>query len=334
MSDLFDQLSEESRKKLRKTTQPKWTAPMLATLTEKRFSDERWIFERKLDGERCLAFRNGSTTRLLSRNRKNLNDTYPELVDALAGQSRDDFIVDGEIVAFEGSVTSFERLQQRMGIHDADEARRSNVAVYFYIFDLLHVDGHDTTKLPLRDRKALLRQALTFEKRLRFTAHRNTEGEKFYKQACQKRWEGVIAKDAQSAYVHARSSKWLKFKCVNQQEFVIGGYTDPQGERTHFGAIVIGYYDDGDLVCAGKVGTGFDDELLKSLGRKMEARQRESSPFDGGTTPGGAVHWIRPDLVGEVAFTEWTRDGQLRHPRFLGLRRDKNAKDVVRERPS
>ncbi|MFG0284658.1 MAG: non-homologous end-joining DNA ligase [Phycisphaerales bacterium JB039] len=333
MSGLLDILDPQQRRRLSRQSQPQWTGPMLATLTHDTFSDPGWIYERKLDGERCLAFRSGADVRLLSRNRKSLNGAYPEIADALEAQQQQDFIVDGEVVAFERRVTSFSRLQHRMQIDDPDEARRSPVAIYYYIFDLLHFEGHDCSALPLRDRKRLLRRALQFRDPLRFTTHRNRQGEQFFRQACRRGWEGLIAKRADSAYVHGRSRNWLKFKCINRQEFVIGGFTDPEGQRQGFGALIVGYYDDGDLVCAGKVGAGFDDDTLETLRRRMDARHRKTSPFDRAELPRGEAHWVRPDLVGEVAFTEWTEDNRLRHPRFLGLRRDKAPEDVVREEP-
>ncbi len=339
MSGPLDGLSPEARERLRPRKQPSWTAPMLATLTDERFSDPDWIFERKLDGERCLAFRKGKTVRLMSRNRKRLNDTYPELVDALGHTRSRDFVVDGEIVAFEGGVTSFSRLQNRMKIKDPEEARRSRVAVYYYLFDILHLDGHDTTGLPLRERKRLLKRAISFRNPLRYTAHRNAEGEAYHRRACRKGWEGVIAKRADGRYVHGRSRDWLKFKCVNEQELVVGGYTDPQGSRIGFGALLVGYYSRGRLVYAGMVGTGYDTDTLERLGRRLRDLETGEPPFsprrslgrrDG--LPRKGVHWVKPRLVAQVGFTEWTEDGKLRHPRFLGLRRDKNPKDVVRER--
>lgn len=332
MSEWFDILDSEALDRLIDADVPKWTEPMLATLVDEPFSDPDWIFERKLDGERCLAFRQGDTLRLRSRNQRDLNDVYPELVDPLLGMEPSEFVVDGEVVAFEGSVTSFQRLQQRIGITDPDQARESGITVYFYVFDVLRLDGRDTTGLTQRDRKRLLRQALEFEAPIRYTAHRNESGEEYHQEACASGWEGVIAKDASAPYRHGRSKKWQKFKCVNRQEFVIGGYTDPQGERIGFGALLIGYHDDGDLVYAGKVGTGFDDETLESMGERMSELERDDSAFSRGDLPSDA-HWIEPKLVGEVGFTEWTEAGQLRHPRFLGLRKDKAPADVVREQP-
>lgn len=317
-----------------KRKHPEWIQPMLATLTDRPFSDAGWIYERKLDGVRCLAFRDGDRVRLLSRNRKSQNATYPELVEAIAAQKARDFVVDGEIVAFQGSVTSFSRLQQRMKIAEAGKARRSGVAVTYYLFDILHLDGRDTTRLPLRDRKALLERTVEFRGPLRFSAHRSREGEAFLAEACKKGWEGLIAKRADSPYVQRRSRDWLKLKCVARQEMVVGGWTDPQGGRVGLGALLVGVYDDGELRYAGKVGTGYDDETLKDLRRRLSAIGRKTSPFaEPEGVPRKGVHWVSPKLVAEVGFTEWTADGKLRHPRFQGLRRDKDPKDIVRERP-
>jgi bifunctional non-homologous end joining protein LigD len=330
--DVFDILSDEARRGLRKTSQPDWTSPMLATLTRDTFSDPEWIYERKLDGVRCLAFHRGRGVHLLSRNRKPMNDTYPELVDALRSQRFSRFIVDGEIVAFEGRRTSFSRLQQRIGIRDPDVARGSGIAVRLYLFDLVHLEGRDVSKLALRDRKRLLKRALAFEDPIRFTPHRVESGEAYLEEACAKGWEGLIAKRASSPYQHSRSRDWLKFKCGNRQELVIGGFTDPKGSRKGFGALLVGYYEKGELRYAGKVGTGYDDETLESLGERLRSIERETCPFEGSPREKGA-HWVSPKLVGEVGFTEWTGDGKLRHPRFLGLRTDKRPKQVKRERP-
>lgn len=327
-----DELSDEDRELLASQSFPGWVDPMLATLTDEPFSDEGWIFERKLDGERVVAYCDGETVHLRSRNRRRLDATYPEIVDAL--ERAPTSVLDGEVVAFEGDVTSFSRLQGRMQKEDPDAARRTGVAVYYYVFDLVHLDGHDLRKLPLRTRKKLLRDVLEFADPIRFGAHRNADGEEYYEEACRKGWEGLIAKRADSPYRGSRSRDWLKFKCVAQQEMVIGGYTDPKGSRTNFGSLLLGYYDDGELVYAGKVGTGFDHGTLEDLGGKLESRERSTAPFVRGDLPRKEVHWVRPDLVCAVGFTEWTGDGRLRHPRFLGLRRDKAPEDVRRERPS
>jgi DNA ligase D-like protein (predicted ligase) len=330
----LESLPPSAKERLRRRAQPDWVAPMLAVLTNKRFSSNDWIFERKLDGERVLAFRRGQKLRLLSRRRQLLNNTYPELVDALLAQSNDDFIVDGEVVAFEGRQTSFARLQQRIGLRDPERARRSGVPVFYYLFDVLYLDGYETTELEQRDRKSLLRRALSYGDPLRYLPHRNAEGEAYYREACSRGWEGVIAKRAAAPYQHRRSRDWLKLKCVNAQEFVIGGYTDPKGTRVGFGALLVGYYEHGVLRYAGKVGTGFSETTLRDLAATLAAIEHDDPPFAADDDlPRSGVHWVRPELVAQIGFTELTRDRKLRHPRFLGLRRDRDPREVILERP-
>lgn len=331
MADLLGQVDPEDRDRIVAASQPEWYPPMLARLTERRFSDPDWLFERKLDGERVLAFRARDRVRLLSRNRVTLNGSYPELSDAIAGQACSDFVVDGEVVAFEGPRTSFARLQQRMQIDDPKRARATGVAVYYYLFDLLHLEGHDLRRLPLRRRKVLLRDAIAFEAPLRFTPHRNTAGEAMFREACAKGWEGLIAKRASAPYQGGRTSDWLKFKCAEGQELVIGGFSVPRGSRRGFGALLLGYYEGKGLRYAGKVGTGFDDRTLIDLRRRLDRLKRPGSPFEDEIRD-SSVTFVQPKLVAEIGFTEWTADGRLRHPRFLGLRRDKPAEDVGRER--
>ncbi len=315
------------------TEPPKIATPMLATLTENYFSDPGWIYERKLDGERLIATRSGDRVTLRSRSGRVLDDTYPELVDALAAQVSTDFVIDGEVVAFEGSRTSFERLQQRIGITAKAQAAASGVPIFFYVFDLLRFDGHDVTSVPLRERKRLLRDAISFGGPLRFTPHRNEHGEAYLTQACGWGWEGLIAKRADGPYTSGRSKDWLKFKCVSEQELVIGGFTDPAGSRAGFGALLVGYYDGAALRYAGKVGTGYDHATLLALRERMDALATPSQPFAEPAIRERGAHWIRPEMVAQIGFTEWTRDGKLRHPRFLGLRQDKDPLEVVRERP-
>jgi DNA ligase D-like protein (predicted ligase) len=315
--------------------QPGWLDPELATLTKERFSDPAWIFERKLDGERCLAFKSGKRVRLMTRNQKEDTATYPEIAEALAAQQADGFIIDGEIVAFDGSQTSFARLQQRLGVRHPGRPLRAAVPVYFYIFDVLWAHDRDMRPLPLRERKRVLRDLLTFDDPLRFTSHRDTDGEAYWREACAKGWEGVIAKRADAPYRAGRSRDWLKFKCESGQEFVIGGFTDPHGTRTGIGALLLGYHDPGGkLVYAGKVGTGFNQRTLDSLHATLTGLERDGPPFDRGHLPRSGVHWVEPRLVAQVGFSEWTTDGQLRHPRFQGLRDDKDPADVVREMPA
>lgn len=307
--------------------------PMKAKLTDRAFDDPDWVFERKLDGIRASVRREGDEVTLISRTGRNLSPAYPELVEALAADPAERFLADGEIVAFDGARTSFERLQGRMGIHDPQLARLTGIPVFLYLFDLLEFDGHDLTGLTLRRRKAALRRALAFGGPVRYTPHRNEHGERFFREACARGWEGLIGKRADSPYVRGRSGDWLKLKCSFEQELAIGGFTPPQGSRTRFGALLVGYYEDGELRFAGKVGTGFSQRTLEELGDRLEALEQPSSPFAGGGLPRRA-RWVKPELVGQFAFGEWTRDGKLRHPRFLGLREDKPAREVVRERPT
>jgi DNA ligase D-like protein (predicted ligase) len=314
---------------------PSWAQPQLATLTKDRFSDPEWLFERKLDGERLLAFRDASGVRLLTRNDRDVTGTFPEVADALRGQKADGFVIDGEVVAFLDGQTSFSRLQQRLGVAHPAASLIEDYPVTYYIFDVLFADGHDTRGLPQRERKERLNALLDFTGPLRYTDHRDGDGEAFYRQACVDGWEGLIAKRADAPYAEGRTHNWLKFKCITGQEFVIGGYTDPQGSRQGLGALLVGYYDaDGRLTYAGKVGTGFSAATLRSLHESLSALERDTSPFANGKPPRTGVHWAEPRLVAQIEFAEWTTDGLLRQPRYEGLRDDKDPAEVVRETPA
>ena len=306
--------------------------PMLAVLSDRRHFGPEWIFERKLDGVRTLVSRDQEGIRLLSRTGRAVRGSYPEIAEALAAQPVDGFTVDGEIVAFAHGRTDFARLQQRMQIADPRRARASGVAITYYVFDLLRLDGVDLTRLPLRTRKSLLRRALDFRAPVRFTPHRNQGGQESLDEACAHGWEGLIAKRANGRYQRRRSPDWLKLKCSRGQELVVGGFTEPAGARTGFGALLLGHYESGALKYAGKVGTGFDETTLRRMRDGLNQLERPTSPFAQPVRERGA-HWVEPVLVAEIGFTEWTRDGMLRHPRFLGLRQDKKPTDVVRERP-
>lgn len=310
---------------------PDWVDPMLATLTGKRFSDQNWIYERKFDGERCLAYCRGGVVKLYTRNRKDIGDNYPEVRDALSRLGGGDYIVDGEIVAFDGENTSFSRLQGRIGVRSPDAGLISMIIVYYYVFDIVYVDGYLIENLPLRLRKKVLRRRFSFQDPVRYTEHIVGEGVKYYREACRKGWEGVIAKRGDSPYQHRRSADWLKFKCVNQQEFVVGGYTAPKGGRPGLGALLVGYYDKGQLIYAGKVGTGFDEQTLIELAKELEKIRISRPPFREVDRSASRDFWVKPKMVVEVGFTEWTRTGKLRHPRFQGVRRDKEPQKVIRE---
>jgi DNA ligase D-like protein (predicted ligase) len=329
---VFESLPAQEQSLLRASAMPQQVPAMLATLTEERFSRPDWIFERKLDGVRCLARRDAKgRVRLLSRNDQDMSRTYPEITDAIARHADVDLIIDGEVVAFEGRRTSFEKLQGRLGLSDPAAARATGIRVFYYVFDMLYVAGTDIRRVPLLSRKKLLREAIDFADPLRFSTHRKGAGEDAFRKACERGDEGVIAKRAASPYTGGRSRDWLKFKCVRDQEFVIGGWTPPKGSRTDFGALLLGYYDAGRLVYAGKVGTGFGGDMLRKLGDEFARLATDRSPFERGQVKERDAQWVRPQLVAQIGFTEWTRDGMLRHPRFQGLRTDKRAQDVVRE---
>ena len=333
---LADVLDERERARVR-PRDPEFVAPMLATLTHEAFSGDGWVFERKLDGERLVVVREQNGTRLLTRNRKDVSTTYPELVDALDQQAAPGIVADGEVVAFDGAQTSFSRLQGRLGITDPDRARATGVAVTLYLFDAPVVAGYDVTALGVRPRKTLLAGAVDAGDPVRLSRHRNADGDAYLREACERGWEGLIAKRADAAYrPGARSPDWLKLKCVRAQELVIGGWTEPQGSRTGFGALLVGYHDDerrDGLRYAGKVGTGFDHRVLDALRTRFDELAATSSPFRDRVPERGA-HWVRPELVAQIGFSEWTRDGRLRHPRYLGLRDDKDPADVTREETS
>ena len=281
---------------------PEWLEPMAATLTQERFSGPEWLFERKFDGIRLLAYKRGAAVRLFSRNR--LPQHLPALAGAIANLPVDEVILDGEMT-WDG---------------------RS-----YHVFDIMWLNGRAVTSLPLEDRRALLKK-LPIEPPLRRVQLLDTV--KPWERAAREGWEGVIAKRRGSPYEHRRSKHWLKMKCEASQELVVGGFTDPQGARVGLGALLVGYYESDDFVFAGKIGTGFDTKLLLDLRTRLDAIEQPTSPFTKALgLPRLRAHWVRPKIVVQVAFIEWTVHGKLRHPRLLGVRFDKNPRDVLRERP-
>jgi bifunctional non-homologous end joining protein LigD len=332
MHDAFSALSEEDRALLRHQSMPEWISPMLATLVKHPFSDPAWIYETKLDGQRSLLFKRGDSVRLMTRNRKDRTSHYPDLWGTALHAIPADLIADGEIVAFDGDRTSFSRLQERMQNPRPSPAQVAALPVFYYLFDLLWLDRFDLTSVPLTSRKNVLREAVAFEDPLRYSDHLEEDGELAFRAACERGWEGLIAKRAASPYIPGRSRDWLKFKCVLEQEFVVVGWTDPQGSRSGVGALIVGYHEDGKLRFGGKVGTGFSHQELARLAALLAPLERPTPPVaETKGLPKKGVHWVRPELVAQVAFSEWTPDGKLRHPRYLGLRDDKDARDVVRE---
>jgi len=242
--------------------------------------------------------------------------------------------VDGEEVAFEGDQTSFSRLQQRLGVSSPSPRLQEAFPVVYCVFDLLEANSDDLTERPLTERRARLEQAIRPMDGLQISDAWQGESERRFAEACRAGWEGLIAKRAGAPYAHGRSKDWLKLKCVLEQELVIGGYTDPAGSRSDFGALLVGYYEGDRLRYAGKVGTGYTAVTLAELGARLRRLEVAESPFaDARPVPRG-THWTRPELVAQIGFAEWTGEGRLRQPRYLGLRDDKHASEVVRERPA
>ncbi|CAN5518876.1 non-homologous end-joining DNA ligase [soil metagenome] len=310
---------------------PRWLEPMAASRARAgETPTDGWTYERKLDGVRVLAYVADDQVRLLSRNRIRQEDVYPEVADALLDAVAVDAVLDGEVVAVDGEVTSFSRLQQRMGVHDEARSRSSPVAVTYVVFDLLWVAGRDVRRLPLSDRRALLAQVVDEVGPLRRAEVLDGDPETLLAEARAGGWEGLIAKREASTYQGKRSRDWLKLKVVRQQEMVVVGFTEPSGGRTHLGALLLGYHEDGLLRYGGKVGTGFSHDVLRSLRARLDPLEVPDPPVaDPPREPG--AHWVRPELVAQVGFAEWSDAGRLRHPRYLGQRDDKDPADVVRE---
>ncbi len=281
---------------------------MAATLTQERFSGPDWTFERKLDGIRLLAFKNGQDVRLLSRNKLPQNGAYPSVADAIAALPVHDVILDGEATGVWG--------------------KQGKTA--YHVFDIPWLDGRDVTALPLEERRALLAKLPLRAPLVRVPELHEA---KPWERACREGWEGVIAKRRDSPYEHRRSPHWLKMKCEATQELVIGGFTDPQGGRVGLGALLVGYFDHSDFVFAGKLGTGFDTKMLLDLRQRLDKLEIAKPPFTKGKGLPRHGHWVRPEIVVQAAFIEWTVHGKMRHPRFLGIRIDKSAREVVREAP-
>jgi bifunctional non-homologous end joining protein LigD len=328
------------RRRLRDLEAPAGDVParaqgfMLASLATRAPEGREWLFEIKYDGVRVLAERAGDRVTLLGRSGQVVTGRYPEIVSALRALVFDRFLIDGEIVALdERGVSSFQRLQARMGLTRPPDVARAmaTVPVEAVFFDCLALEGRDLRQVPLDARKACLERVLPPLGVTRFGGHVEEAGPAFLEAATEARLEGIVAKRRTSLYVPKRSDAWLKIKCQRRQEFVIGGYTDPQGTRARFGALHLGVYDGTRLVYVSKVGTGFDGAELDRLWQRLEPLHRATSPFDAGTPEGRGHHWVEPQLVAEVRFTDWTRDGGIRHPTYLGLRDDKRPEGCHRE---
>ena len=302
------------------TSRPAFVTPMKAVLTAERPAGPEWVFERKLDGIRCLAVKDGGRTRLYSRNELSLDDRYAPLVAALDADPADGFVIDGEAVAFVGG-------RDRFGGGDGSE-------LFYYVFDVLFAGGRDVRSLPLEERRRVLEGLLRRRDPLRVTDQMTGDGAALLAEACRDGWEGLIAKRLGTPYVSTRSRDWLKLKCTRAQELVIGGFTAPRGSRTDLGALLVGHFDGDRFRYAGKVGTGFSRATLRELAERLAPLVRETSPFEPEKGIPRAATWVEPELVAQIAFMEWTPDGRLRHPSFLGVRFDKAAREVIREEPS
>lgn len=313
----------------RKAALPESIDPELAALVDTAPRGPDWLHEIKYDGYRMLCRVEDGKCRIVSRNGKEWTDAFRGIADAVARLPLQSAWIDGEIIVMdEHGRTSFQALQNVL-------AEASAAKPIYYAFDLPYLNGYDLCDATLVARKAMLRKIVGEGPVIRFSDHVEGGGAAFFSEACKLGLEGIVSKRADSPYRAARGRDWQKVKCGMRQEFVIGGYTDPQGSRAGFGALLLGVYDGSDLRYCGKVGTGFNDATLKALAAELRKRTIDKPPFVNPPTgaEGRRAHWVIPELVGEVAFTEWTRDATLRHPSFQGLREDKRARDVVREQP-
>jgi len=316
----------------RRTGMPEFIPPQLATLVKEPPRGKEWLHELKFDGYRMLCHLNRGQVRFWSRNHKDWTHKFPSLGKAIKALPEQSAILDGEVVALDAAGhTSFQRLQQSIKSGDS--------GFLFQVFDLLYLDGFNLTGVALIERKLLLAELLKSETKrspLRYSDHIEGRGVEFFKQACEHAIEGIVSKLANSPYESTRTRNWLKVKCIKRQEFVIAGYTPSEKSLPGFGALVLGVYDKGKLIYAGRVGTGFSFQQRLDLKKKLDRLVRTSSPFAIQPKDPGLRQavWTTPQLVGEVAFTEWTDEGSIRHPSFQGLREDKKPSEVVREEPS
>ena len=301
---------------------PKIINPMLATLVDDPFSDSEWIFETKWDGFRSVCFVRGGKARFVSRNQIEMTPQYPELANIAKQINAKEAILDGEICALDKhGVPRFQLMQRKAAIGN------QRPPIVYFVFDLLYVDGYDLMQCTVVERKARLAEILRPANFIKLSEHVAGEGEAFFREIEKFHLEGMMAKRAASKYVQKRSSDWLKIKTVMRQEVVIGGYTQPRGTRSHFGSLVCGLYRGGELLYVAHIGGGFNEKTLASTYRLMQPLKTDKSPFVAVPKANEPVQWLKPKLVAEVKFSEWTADKRLRHPVFIGMRNDKKAKD-------
>ncbi len=299
---------------------PSVIKPMLATLVDEPFSDSDWIFETKWDGYRSVCFLKNGAARFVSRNQIEMTPQYPELANIAKYVRAKEAILDGEICALDShGIPRFQMLQRK-------GASKRPPIVYF-VFDLLYVDGYDLTGCTVVERKAKLAEIIQPANVIKFSDHVESDGEAFFREIEKFRLEGMMAKRASSKYVQKRSSDWLKIKTVMRQEVVVGGYTQPRGTRSYFGSLVCGLYRDEQLYYVAHIGGGFNEKLLASIHKLMQPLKSDNSPFLSVPKTNEPVQWLKPKLVAEVKFSEWTADNRLRHPVFVGLREDKKPKE-------
>jgi bifunctional non-homologous end joining protein LigD len=310
---------------------PEFIPPQLATLVSEAPAGDDWLHELKFDGYRMVCHLQRGKSRFWSRNQKDWTEKFPNLSKALKALPVAAAILDGEVVVVDkAGRSSFQKLQQSM---------KGGAATFiFQIFDLIYLDGYNLTRVSLKERKALLEDLLSgvdAKGPLRYSDHVVGDGDRFFKQACAYGIEGIVSKLADCPYESTRSRSWLKVKCTKRQEFVIAGYTPSKKDFPGFGSLILGVYDKGKLVYSGRVGTGFSIKQRLELQKKLDGIAQPLMPFATKPKDPGLrdAHWAKPQLVGEVEFTEWTEEGSIRHPSFQGLREDKKAKDVVREKP-
>lgn len=317
--------------------------PMLATSVEHPFDSPDWLFEIKWDGYRAVAFIENGKLRLVSRNQNELTARYPELKDLPKAIHGRNAIVDGEVVALDNrGRPSFSLMQQRTGFRPGGKRGPVNAAVpvLYFAFDLLYLDGYDWRRVPLEARKEKLKSILVAGDSLRYSDHYEQQGKALFELAREKGLEGILAKKRECPYQERRSSDWLKIKIRHEIECVIGGYTEPEGTRPHFGSIVLGLYDKkGRLIHVGQAGSGFTQKSLAEIWKLLKARETKQNPFYGEVEALRKVHWVKPDLIAQIEFSEWTGGEEsgkiagtgpkLRAPVFLGLRDDKDAKECV-----
>jgi bifunctional non-homologous end joining protein LigD len=311
--------------------------PMLATLVDKPFDSDEWLYEIKWDGYRAVSFLDGKSPRFVSRNQNDLTSAYPELRDIRSSVNARNAILDGEIVALdEQGRPSFSLMQQRTGVGEGGRRirrTRNDIPVQYYVFDLLYLDGYDLTQADLEVRKNLLASIITSHDLIRYSDHYVGQGIALFEAAAKQGLEGIVAKRRSSCYLQKRSSEWLKMKVVKRQECVIGGYTDPRGARENFGSLVLGLYDDkGRLIPVGQAGSGFTEQTHEQMWKRLHSLDTGHSPFFGKVESDRRLHYVKPELVAEIKFTEWTHEGQsggikMRAPVFQGLRLDKKPKE-------